>query len=224
MSTQYIVLLVGLVVFFILSGVEIYFSFIEDEKNRKRWKVFPALVLGITIAIAFYNHPYVYIALLLGFIGDVLLIWEYNDTSFVIGFLCFFLGHVFYTIEIVIDNNANFQWYFFVILVGSWLIFLITLILTLKKKLKKTYILLGASFYFMILFANITITIILAVTNHNNYLFICSLGYALFMLSDILLSYKLFFKEYKMDDFYIMFSYLLAQLFISVGLILPFLN
>lgn len=224
MSAQYIVLLIGLGLFFILSGIEIYFGFIEDEKNRKRWKVFPTLVLGLTLGIAFYNHPYVYIALLLGFIGDLLLIWEYNDISFIAGSLCFFIGHIFYTIEMVIDNNANFPWYFFVSLVAAWLIFLLILFLTLRKKLKKIYVLFGASFYFIILFINLAITIILGVNNANNYLFICSAGYVLFILSDTLLSYKLFFKEFKMDDFYIMFTYLLAQLLISIGLVLPFLK
>jgi len=224
MNAQTIVLLIGLGLFFILSAIEVFYGFIEDEKNRKIWKVFPAFVLSIFLMITFPNYPLVYFAVLLGFFGDLLLIWERNKVVFIVGGVCFFIGHLLYLLEIIFISNLNLLWYGYLGLVLGFVIFFILLFIILRKKIGGTIMVLLASAYFYILILNFVLSVIALITTKNYYLISVSIGYLMFIVSDTLLSYKLFIKEYKMDDFYIMSAYLLAQLFISVGLLLPFLS
>ena len=224
MNTQTIVLLIGLGLFFILSAIEIFYGFIEDEKNRKIWKVFPAFVLSFFLMIAFPNYPLVYLAVLLGFFGDLLLIWERNKVIFLIGGVCFFIGHLLYLLEIIFISNLNLLWYGYLGLVLGFVVLFALLFIILRKKIGGAIMVLFASAYFYILILNFVLSIIALITTKNYYLIFVSIGYLMFVVSDTMLSYKLFIKEYKMDDFYIMSAYLLAQLFISIGLLLPFLS
>lgn len=223
MNIETIALLIGLLLFFILSSIEIFFGFIENEPSRKKWKVFPTLILGIALIIAFPTHPLVYVAVLLGCIGDLLLIWEFNKIMFLCGGVSFFTGHILYLVEIILTGKINLPWYGYIAIVAGYIAFFLFLVLTLKKKLGSILMVIAASFYFYILFLNFSLSIIAIINTQNYYLLMVTIGYLTFIVSDTMLSYKLFIREYKMDDFYIMFTYLLSQLMISMGLLLIYL-
>ena len=65
---------------------------------------------------------------------------------------------------------------------------------------------------------------IFASLERPNYMYLALIGSVLFLISDSILSFSRYIKPFKRHDFYIMLTYLLAQLFIGLGLCLTYVN
>jgi len=222
MNYQDIILIIGLCLFIVMMDVEGVFGFIENEKYRKLFKVFPTLILGITSIIIFPNQPFIYLGVLCGFLGDLLLIWEKKKVCFLLGGTLFFVGHVFYLLSLFSIAKVALAWWYYLILALAFVVFFILFFILLRKDMKTVERVCGSVYVYILVFLLVT-SIVITIKVNEPLLCLMSIGYGLFITSDLCLGYKLFIKEYKRDDFYIMMTYLLAQALIVLGQILPLL-
>ncbi len=219
MSREAIVLLIGGIIFFIMTFIELTFCFIENEKLRKIFKIFPVLILSLTFLIAFPNYPLVYVGSLLGVVGDLILIFEKKQVFFYIGAVSFFIGHVFYLISTIILSGIEYSWYHYLLIVIGYLLLLVVIIVGFRKDFKLIERIL-VSFYFGIMIFSLINSFVTGIKYGEYNLFLISLGYLCFLISDSLLVKKVFKGEYKRDDFYIMSTYVAAEFFIVLAFVL----
>lgn len=199
--------------------VELFLAFIEREKLRKCFKVFPLLILTIIEIRLAPTCPLLYVATFLGFLGDLFIIFEKKKVFFYIGGLSFFVGHILYLILMLTSNNIVYEWYHYLIIVASLIIVIFLMYKNLKEKFSLIDVMCGA-FYFGVLILLLINAIFISIVVNNYYLVLVALGYVLFIISDTMLIIKDFIKEFKRDDFYVMGTYLLAEISIVFGFLL----
>jgi uncharacterized membrane protein YhhN len=189
--------------------------YLEKEFPRKITKIFiiPLLFLGLILTKTF--NIWLYIGLFLGWIGDILLLFTGKKRYFVIGGTSFLLGHfsyVFSSMALLLQKYSFSEipiWaYIFLGVVA--VTFLILTTVRIRKHFG-VFAYMGA-FYFYILITSV-ITCILT----ERYLL--SIGFAVFMISDSILSIARFAHPIKRQHFYIMSTYILAQTLICLSYI-----
>lgn len=220
---NYVWLTILLIALFIAVLLELFFAFTEKENLRKGFKVFPLLFLTIVGIYMAPNHPLLYIASFLGFLGDLLIIFEKKKVFFYIGGVSFFVGHILYLILMLTVNGISYSWYHYLI-AG---ICLIALVIVFKIALKKQFNLLQsicAALYFGILFLLLVNSIVISIKYSVPSMLLITLGYVIFIMSDTILVIKDFIKEFKRDDFYVMSTYLFAQISIMIGFLMVITN
>ncbi len=203
--------------------VELFLAFLEKEKLRKCFKVFPLLfltIIGITIAP---SYPLLYIASFLGFLGDLFIIFEKKKIFFYLGGLSFFIGHILYLILMLKINNIVYAWYHYVVIVVSFILVIFIIYNAMKEKFSLVDVTCGA-FYFGILILLLLNALFISLFLKSYYLLLVALGYALFIVSDTMLIIKDFIREFKRDDFYVMGTYLLAEISIVLGFLFLIVN
>jgi uncharacterized membrane protein YhhN len=154
-------------------------------------------------------------ALLFSLIGDVLLMFtEHNSLFFIFGLIAFLLAHVMYILVFLKHRNKTRKSLVFIIgllIYGSGLFYL------LKDGLGD--MLIPVSVYmFVILTMATTAFLRKGAVTHQSYNFMF-LGAVLFMISDSLLSFNMFYKTIPLASFSIMFTYALAQFLIVIGIL-----
>ncbi len=205
---------------FILSFLaHLYFCFFEKEKLRQITKIIPVFLLAIMALFFLYDHPLIYFGALLGAAGDYFLIKKNHHISFFIGTILFFVGHLFYLVEML----SYFDWpsYAYPIFIGCLAIYLIaiSLILYPKSKLIAGNVAYIGNAYGALIVVNLVVALILAIISSNLLGFLLIfVGYFLFIVSDTVLTYTTFIKDCKRRDFYIMLTYLSAQFLIVFSL------
>ena len=189
--------------------------YLEKEFLRKITKVFilPLLILGLVLTKTF--NLWLYIGLTLGWIGDVLLLFTGKKRYFVIGGISFLLGHLAYvcsSMALLLDKYSfsEIPFWAYAILAVVAITFLILTTVRIRKHFG-VFAYMGA-FYFYILITSV-ITCILT----ERYLL--SIGFAVFMISDSILSIARFAHPIKRQHFYIMSTYILAQTLICLSYI-----
>lgn len=189
--------------------------YIEKELPRKVSKIFiiPLLLLGLIISKTF--HFLLYAGLILGWIGDVCLIFTGKKKFFVIGAISFGLGHLAYissTIMLFFQKYtlSTIPYWIYIILTIVAVAFILFTTLRIKKKVGLVSYL--GAFYFYILVVAILTSVL---TNR----YILSLGFAIFMISDSILSIARFAHPIKRQHFYIMSTYIVAQTLICLSFI-----
>ncbi len=199
--------------------VELFLAFIEKEKLRKCFKIFPLLILTIISIRLVPASPLLYVGAFLGCLGDLFIIFEKKKIFFYIGGLSFFAGHILYLILMIKSNNIIYEWYHYLVIVVSSIIVIFIIYKNLKEKFSLTDVICG-SFYFGILILLLINAVFISIDVQNYYLLLVALGYVLFLISDTMLVIKDFIREFKRDDFYVMGTYLLAEICIVFGFLL----
>jgi len=192
--------------------------FLELEKARKITKVFivPTLMVGLLLTRTYY--PLLFVGLTLGWIGDVCLIitGKYKKVFFVIGGISFLAGHFCYiaatfSIFFASFSLADIPIWIYVILSIAAVIFILLFATKIRKKLG-LIAWLGA-FYFYIL-------VVALLTSYLTGYYLLPIGFAVFMISDSILSITRFGHPVKREHFYIMSTYILAQTLICISFML----
>lgn len=199
--------------------VQLIFAFLEKEKYRRIEKPFCLLTLAIFACVTLPTKPLIYIGALLGMIGDILVIIK-DKKYFNWGVFSFFLGHLCYFTQIIlmmVNKNADIYLYF--IPLGCFVVFYIPLYFFLKKFAKNFAEGLGMALYYATLFTLLPFTII-AFIICGSYMYLGIIGASFFIISDLIILYTKYFKKFKRYDFYIMFTYLIAQCLIILSLVL----
>ena len=77
--------------------------------------------------------------------------------------------------------------------------------------------------YYAILFVNLFLAISYIITSHSLYFIITIVGYCFFIFSDVLIGLRQYKITLKHSEFAIISSYFVAQLLISVGILLDWI-
>lgn len=205
--------------FVIASIVQLYFAFIENQKLRKREKFLCLLMLGIAAVFAFPNEPLIYAGAFFGMIGDILVL---RSKTFKFGTFAFLLGHLCYIFEALwkIVGFSNITLLDVVVLVGTFVIVFVGMTLVCKLKTKHSkFDIFGQSLYFAVQVAYIPL-FIMAIIKSGGFMYLSLIGACFFIVSDAILVKNHFGKKWKRYDFYIMFTYLLAEVLIISGFVL----
>jgi len=213
--------IVFLVLFIIVSLLHLTFCFLKIEKFRKITKCFCMFfLLGLLIS-RYPNFNFVWIGLSFGIVGDFFLLWPKNKTLFTVGAISFFIGHVFYAIQMCLIANINDVVSILLIVLSfifCYAIILIVLYLKLHPKMKE--LTLPGLAYMAALFTMLIISIIITCkTEYKAEGALMIVGYLLFILSDALLFVSKFFKDFNRKDFYIMSTYIAAQFLITFSIV-----
>ena len=205
--------------FVVASIIQLVLAFTENQKLRRKQKFTCMLCLGIAAIFAFPTEPLIYIGAFLGMLGDILVL---RKSTFVAGSAVFFFGHICYLLEVIIRicGVDNLKPYMFMIFAGTYLtIFSIVYLICNKNKSHTMIDKMGQALYFAILVTYIPV-LICAHLLVGGYIYLSLIGAGLFIVSDTILVLCHFGHKFKRYDFYIMLSYLLAELLIISGFVL----
>lgn len=207
-----------LIIYILLSIFECFFAFKEMEKERRIVKPLLMVFLSLFAIFTIPNHPLVYIGLLGALIGDIFILFK-NKKLFAIGVLGFFIGHILNILEVFIflaKGNVPiplivmFPVFFIVMFAVSYKYFI-------RRKSPNAKAAFGATLYYSTLLLALPV-MCFATAKLGSYMFLTIIGYTLFVVSDTFLVYSMTReKEIKRRHFYIMLSYLAAQLLIVLG-------
>ncbi len=195
--------------------VHLIFCFLEKETARKITKVLivPFLMAGLLLTRT--DQPLVLLGLFLGWLGDIFLIFPQKKRSFLIGTGCFISGHFAYiaaTISMLLTGEAALKIpaFLWVILGGTALVLFA---LAYKKVSRHLGVIayVGAAYFTVLAGA-----LLLSIAAHQC---ILTAAFAMFILSDTILSVCRFAKKVKREHFYIMSTYILSQTLICIGFI-----
>ncbi len=201
------------------SVTHLVFVFIEKEMGRIITK---GLIIGSLLLFALVSKVsdiLIYLGLFASLVGDMLLLMKKRKLFFIVGATSFSLTHIinFIVLFRYLPNRIS-NWMYVVILLLLAYLLVESFRPLLKKKLGKlSYVCLA---YLCIVFILLVNSTIITLTSFDiNFLFI-SVGYALFLASDDILTINMFIKPIKKGNFILMVLYILAQSFIYIPLIL----
>lgn len=210
--------------FLAVSLGETVCAFLEKEKARKILKPFCLLFLLIGVICAAPSFPYVYIGLAFGLIGDLFFLYPKNRNCVFFGLIAFLMNHVFFIVSSSFLRTSPFPVLGYVLTgLGCAALFVLAFYVLLDRVTKKDYrISLTGAFYTV----GILLDLFLAVyrtAEGGPYAYLGIIGGVLFIVSDSLLAYTIFIKDFPRRDFYIMPTYLAAEALYSLSFVLSFL-
>lgn len=202
-------------VYLSISVLEVIFAYQENEKWRKRIKPFSMLLAGMMMAVLFPKEWFLYLACFFGMLGDVFFLYKEKKICVFLGMGTFFLNHLFYILEIgkclLYAGKIDAVFVFSISLVS--LALLVISFFGIKKVLRVDFSLAGlGSFYMTILVMDCIMNMVAFLVLRDFFFIFGFLGLILFIISDSILSYTMFIKDFRRRDFYIMSTYLMAQL------------
>ncbi len=159
----------------------------------------------------------VVVALAFGWIGDVFLLFKSSRICMLCGICAFALGHIFYVGAMLSAHpSPHILILVPVALCAVWLTFVYQKLLPYApKSLRKP----GFLYALLLSGTCLTALYLLLVTRHAAYL-VAFIGGLFFMLSDTLLTGQQYRKELKRGNFYVMLTYIIAQVLLVFGLAL----
>lgn len=218
---KYIPTIVLLGLFAVAAVVHLYFCKTEQEKARKISKPFAMIFLVPAIMLLVPEYPLIWMFPLLSLLGDVFLIFKKKHIGyFVTGSVMFFLGHLCNLIQLTIflfesDTTIPFIAYF---IFAISLVLIIRFIFPLTKRFAGKLALLANVYMPILVFIGIFSLLVTAAYANSYQGLLVTLGYIFFVLSDGLLLYSNFIKDVKRSHFYIMSTYFVGELLITLGL------
>ena len=184
----------------------------------------PIPVLGLAIFqiinLLFFNSStylifiiFISIALFFGMIGDILLV----KNKFILGMLSFIVGHIFYIMRFK-QYKWDLPFYIFIIIGIVSILFGIFITATMQESKKKGLII--PVWCYIIIISVMLLAAINFEFNIKRGFPYYIIGASLFYISDAILSIDNLVKEFKISMLFILITYYLAQMFISIGTIL----
>jgi len=201
----------------ILAAVSVIYLITLFFKDGRLQFILKGCLLPIILAIYIFGAEKILIpivlALFFGWLGDVFLLKINNLMSFRLGLVSFLIGHLFY-----ITAMFNFAGPFNVTVLVCGVIaavvvgFCIFKIIRPSAEMKIPVIVYEVVIITMVIYA---LQVFLA--NGGKFGSFVFAGSLCFMVSDSLLAYDTFRKKIKYGSFLIMLTYIIAQLFITLG-------
>ena len=209
------------ILFALLTVAELFFAFIEADKARKIVKPFLMFVATLLCLFLFPMQPFLYLGCFFGLLGDICFIFKDKKACVYLGLLTFGLNHLFYIMEMIsiltYKGLMHQNHYIIFSLVGF--VFAISMFFAIRLVIKAEIPLaLCGCLYMAILFMDLGFNILM-VSSGLNLMWYGVAGMILFIISDSFLTYTMFIKDVKRRDFYIMASYLAAQVLFLFGII-----
>jgi uncharacterized membrane protein YhhN len=204
--------------FLLTSIFHLLVAFNENEKLRHYSKPFCLLLLALAVVVTVPSHPLIYVGATLGMIGDLFLIKNKENKYFITGALAFLVGHFFYIVALLSIYPLS---PLLLIIIVVALLIIIAVSYPLSRKICKSKIIaLIGNIYLATLLLVTTLATLIYIFGDLPYMLLAIFGGICFLVSDLILTQATFVKDFKRRDFYIMFTYLLGQIFIVLGLVL----
>ncbi len=209
------------ILFALLTIGELFFAFIEADKARKIVKPFLMFVATLLCLFLFPMQPFLYLGCFFGLLGDICFIFKDKKACVYLGLLTFGLNHLFYIMEMIsiltYKGLMHQNHYIIFSLVGF--VFAVCMFFAIRLVIKAEIPLaLCGCLYMTILFMDLGFNILM-VSSGLILMWYGVAGMILFIISDSFLTYTMFIKDVKRRDFYIMASYLAAQVLFLFGII-----
>ena len=172
------------------------------------------LLAALYLLLAPAPHAFVVIALVLGCLGDLFLLFQKKSMTMLIGMCAFALGHIFYIAAMLSTKPAfHLSIALCVLIAVGWMSFVVRKLLpTAPKSLRKP------GFFYALLLSGTCLSALYLLLVTQNLLYLISFaGGCLFMISDTILTGQTYRKETKHGNFYVMLTYILAQLLLVTG-------
>ena len=207
-------------VLFVFSTLgELVCCFMEWETPRKAIKPFCVAFLAVSFLFARPDLYLVGIGLILGTVGDLLLVFKHKVWTFVVGAFSFLLNHVCFILAYIflLPSRPIGLWISMAVLV---VVVFLSGFFALRKVIKTPPLRAGGVLYFAAILCDLLLAIF-ALGLTQNPAFISSIvGMVFFVGSDVYLTKTLFVRDDRRRDFYIMLTYLLAQGLVALGFFL----
>ena len=218
---EMILIIVFSILFALLTVAELFFAFIEADKARKIVKPFLMFVATLLCLFLFPMQPFLYLGCFFGLLGDICFIFKDKKACVYLGLLTFGLNHLFYIMEMIsiltYKGLMHQNHYIIFSLIGF--VFAVCMFFAIRLVIKAEIPLaLGGCLYMTILFMDLGFNILM-VSSGLSLMWYGVAGMILFIISDSFLTYTMFIKDVKRRDFYIMASYLAAQVLFLFGII-----
>jgi uncharacterized membrane protein YhhN len=193
---------------------------ISDYKNKTILTyIFKPLTLVTIILIAFIQDPHIssfykfmiLVGLFFSLAGDIFLMLKKSDL-FIQGLIAFAVAHLVYLIAIVNDIGFQLNIYVLIPIIFFQTFFLWQIQLHLGSK--KKYVLVYSSIIIILLWQAISRAIFIV----NEFYLLAALGILLFTISDSLLAYNKFVRNFRFAQMKILTTYYSAQLLIALSI------
>ncbi len=218
MKIEVIVLIIVTLISLIFGTIASYATVIKNRKLYMVLKTFPLISLIIGFIICYPLKPILYLTLIFAFLGDFCLLFKVKR-MFYIGAISFFISHCLFITNyfLIIYSTLNTVPLYLIITVPLLFVFIVlTFGICFYKKIKIFAFL--TPIYFSGLIINLYLAINALILTNDLAFLICVIGYLIFILSDIFIALQKFIKTFKYHDFYIISTYYIAQILISIGL------
>lgn len=188
----------------------------------------PLLVTYYSLAIYYtsgigYVNWIIFVGLLLGWAGDILLInrpdQEEKKLLFMLSLISFLLGHIFYIVAFIVTITAPYTYTLWTLgitisLVINGVLIVIKILPTAEKMKIPVFV------YIIIIFTmGILASILFGEMSTKGYI-ILLVGVLFFIISDTIIAWYRFVKEFPYERLLVMSTYLAAQFFVVLGFIL----
>lgn len=179
--------------------------------------VFKPLTTILILLFAFVRMPqvsihykeFILIGLTLSLIGDIFLLWP--EKQFISGLLAFLLAHLLFILAMITDFGPYYDWQY---LIPILLYMIVFLWIILPKSGKLVFPVVVYAFVLMLFFWQAAgRAVYLAGSSSMDAL----LGAGLFVVSDSVLAYNRFVKNFKWAEFFIIITYWAALYFIALS-------
>ncbi|MBR6039209.1 MAG: lysoplasmalogenase [Clostridia bacterium] len=173
------------------------------------------LLCAVYCVVAPDVRLFVVAALVFGWIGDVFLLFKNGKIFMLLGVCAFAIGHIFY-IGAMLSAHPSLHILMLIplALCVIWMTFVYRKLLPYApKSLRKP----GLLYALLLSGTCLSALYVLLVTGKPAYL-IAFIGGLFFMLSDTLLTGQQYRKELKHGNFYVMLTYIIAQMLLVLGL------
>jgi len=220
--SKFLLILIFLYIGFV--SVHLYSCFFGIENPRMFTKVFLMPFLSLIYYKATPKENFsksIFVAIILGFLGDVFLLNDSYLPLIILGIGFFFFGHVLYIINFIIETGLrNFKKYFRFLIIISLIYFIYAnfAFYNFKEGFQRGSILVPGTFYIMQLALLNIASGIYAFTYFNIYAILVHLGTFIFTVSDFVLARKMFYENNEYYQVILMATYILAQTLICFGM------
>ena len=209
--------------FFVMSVVHLYHSYINDRAKRAKTKPFLLIFLILYYVTATGNlNILLLLALITSWLGDVLLIPK-GDKWFVIGGISFWISHFFFVLSYAQHvDYSKVSWLIVIPAVIVYVIIALSVIMAVKDNTPKPMLIPMYGY----LLANSTMNafaLMRWMTLKNTGAMVAFIGAVLFFMSDCLLFLVRYHKNKNhiwRRHFLVMLTYLAGELLITIGMIM----
>ena len=206
-----------------VSVLNVIFCILENERWRKITKPFCLVGLIGFVFVTDISHVWLWVSLILAWLGDVLFIFKKKKPFVIIGMFSFLLSHVFYLCEFgYIFQSTNTEIYanycFFLRFYPLFVIPGIPVAYFLSKKDPRLTVL--GSLYQSVLIMVFASSIFALANGYSLYFLFVAFGTILYYTSDFFNALTLYVKKLRKRELIIMSTYLLAQFLIVFGIYL----
>lgn len=212
--------IVSILIFIVISGIHLYASYKKNRLIRNLSKIFIIPSLAVIYCL---NAPKVEIsfllALLFSWIGDLVLI-PHGKAFFTAGGVSFIISHIFFIITY--SKHIHSIKTFILLIIVAALIYLIITTIVFKHLVKylPKFLIIPMYIYLLVNASMNCAAFTLLLSNMTLASMIVFIGALSFFISDTNLFFVRFKKELaEQNHFVVMFTYILAELLIIVGII-----